>query len=357
MKMNYKELFDDLMREKYDNAPFSDDRAFIAAIKERTSIMEKKKHNIRKPAVIAVSLAAAAALTVSVGAAMNWDIAALFVNATADDRSEHSEYADKNIRQYYESGDYALRSVSADIEYEMLQSITHEIDRSFNVAGYDVHFTGYAYDGNWFELLYEVKFDKGVPSESGNRFPVAIATASDDERFESPGWITKIAGISENTIEYRSYHDIAFPEDINIRLFAIEDNEHLTAYINGMDYESDNYVDIMLTGTNNYSYNADTDAITADGAITIKNVCITPLGIVLKGAGSDENNGLDITQPLLVVFKDGTVTDITGSMGESDQTDDGMYEFKYSYYSNGILLDAREITELRIGDAVIPINQ
>ncbi len=70
--MDYKALFDDVMCRKYDTAPLSDDDEFIAKIKERASNMEKKKIRSRKPAVIAASIAAAAVLTGSVGALVNY---------------------------------------------------------------------------------------------------------------------------------------------------------------------------------------------------------------------------------------------------------------------------------------------
>ena len=65
--MEYKDLFDDVMYEKYDTTPLSDDNAFIQSVKERARNMEKKKIRFKKPAVIAASIAVAAALTVSVG--------------------------------------------------------------------------------------------------------------------------------------------------------------------------------------------------------------------------------------------------------------------------------------------------
>ena len=81
--MDYKELFDNVMYEKYDTTPLSDDSAFIHSIEERARKMEKKKLGSKKPAVIAASIAAAAALTVSAGAALNWDIASLFIGSKA----------------------------------------------------------------------------------------------------------------------------------------------------------------------------------------------------------------------------------------------------------------------------------
>lgn len=70
--MEYKALFDEVMYEKYDTSPLSDDDGFILKVKERTGNMKKTNFKFRRPAVIAASAAAAAALTVSVGAAVNY---------------------------------------------------------------------------------------------------------------------------------------------------------------------------------------------------------------------------------------------------------------------------------------------
>ena len=70
--MNYRDFFENAFDEAFEKAPFSDDEAFVNIVKERTGNMEKKKFGFRKPAVIAASIAAAAALTVSVGALVNY---------------------------------------------------------------------------------------------------------------------------------------------------------------------------------------------------------------------------------------------------------------------------------------------
>jgi len=70
--MNYRDLFDNAFSEAFENAPFSDEETFIKIVKERTKNMEKKNFKMKKPAVIAAVMAAAAVLTISVGAAVNY---------------------------------------------------------------------------------------------------------------------------------------------------------------------------------------------------------------------------------------------------------------------------------------------
>ena len=70
--MNYKELFEDTLSEICEKAPFSDDEELFGIVKERTGYMRKKKIRMKKPVVIAAAATAAAALTVSVGALVNY---------------------------------------------------------------------------------------------------------------------------------------------------------------------------------------------------------------------------------------------------------------------------------------------
>ena len=95
-----------------------------------------------------------------------------------------------------------------------------------------------------------------------------------------------------------------------------------------------------------------------DDVLDIKNINISPFGILLKGTANESMNEMTkLPAPtVIVVFDDGTVTDMAGKRGGSDPDGDGAVRYHMSYSSRGILLDAREITELRIGDTVIPVN-
>lgn len=68
----YKDIFEKALSEACDRTSFSDNDQLFSIVKERTSNMEKKKFKLKKPAVIAASIASAAALTVSVGALVNF---------------------------------------------------------------------------------------------------------------------------------------------------------------------------------------------------------------------------------------------------------------------------------------------
>ena len=355
--MDYKELCKKAFSSVRETYPCSDHETALKNVKERASKMEKKNYKFKKPIAVAASIAAAAALTVSVGAAFNWDIASLFMGRTAIEREEYAQISEKKLREYYQNEEYTVHGVSAETEYDILHSISHEIDRDFNVAGHDVHITGYAYDGHWLELLYEVKFDEGIPEADIDRFPISINFASNDSRFVEPGWTIRPTQVTENTIKYISYHNVALPENLDVRMLVVPHEDNLRAHIQGMAYETENYVDIHLSGTNEYSISKDVDYSVNDDSdvLNISNISISPFGFLMKGTRNEENYELS-DLPVLAVFNDGTVIDMELRTGGSDPASDGTVGFDWSYSSHGILLDAREITELRIGDTVIPIN-
>lgn len=343
----------------------------------------------KKGISIPLSVGLAAALTVTAGAAANWDIASLFMSVNAGEREYYSnEYfsglSEAALREYYPEGEYTVHGVSAETEYDMLQKLSREIDRDFYVAGHDVHITGYAYDGYWLELLYEVKFDEDVPDVSDGiyAFPVGIRAASYDSGYSSRSldlWETKITQITEDTVKYRSYHNVMQPDDLSIRLF-VYDNADLSEPHKewqrigeqGMAYDTENYIDIELNGINEYSYTTETDLTMNNeytvgdpghnnnirklpGVISIRRVSIAPFGVVISGTSDARLNG-GYEKPLIAVFRDGSVLDLMSHGGETYPDGSGGWEFTQSFSFRGVLLDAREIAEIRIGDFTVPIS-
>ena len=65
MIMDYRNIFESSLNEARETTQLPDDDKFIKIVKERAVNMEKKKIRSKKPAVFAVSIAAAAVLTVS----------------------------------------------------------------------------------------------------------------------------------------------------------------------------------------------------------------------------------------------------------------------------------------------------
>ncbi len=106
---DYKQIFEKALSEACEKNDFSDDEKLFGIVKERTGTMEKRTFKWKKPAVTAAALAAAAALTVSVGAVANWDLAAFFTRYFNDSATQ--ELADEGY--FYSSENYAENNVPA----------------------------------------------------------------------------------------------------------------------------------------------------------------------------------------------------------------------------------------------------
>ena len=176
--MDYKELFDNVMYEKYDTTPLSDDSAFIHSIEERARKMEKKKLRSKKPAVIAASVAAAAALTVSAGAALNWDIGAAFsgifnkavsepkdfIFIDADNAPDIQATQKEDLFQNFDRNNTKIITVentyrNYGFDYNKYGK---ELDLSFDGDGFTVNYKGIMGEGRVLYVLYDIVFDEGT---------------------------------------------------------------------------------------------------------------------------------------------------------------------------------------------------
>ena len=236
--MDYKALFDNVMYEKYDTTPLSDDEAFIQSVKERAKNMNNKKFKMKKPAVIAVSIAAAAALTVSVGAAANWDIGAAFGRIFNKAASEPKDFwfidadnaPDTQIAQKDDvlpDNDGNAKIVTVENTYRNYgfdyNKYGKELDLSFDGDGFTVNYKGIMGEGRVLYVLYDVVFDEDTdyePKEGYSEWhpvfeldtPDGLGSSFGDKLIHSEGNIYSYFGkmiafddISGNTLTIKGY--------------------------------------------------------------------------------------------------------------------------------------------------------
>lgn len=343
--MDCKKTIDDMWSEIYERH-YDDSGRICERIAENAERLAGRKAPRKRGNVFAAaaSLLTAAALTVSAGAAANWDIASMFVRQNAKARELPLTWFQREFREYYADESFSVNGASSESEYEILQSISAEVDRKFDIGGHTVHIFGYAYDGNLLDVLYEVAFDGEMP-EGTPTFSTMILSVPDD-RYDP--------GASEYDMlcdpgKYRARFDIRIPEDTGtVRLYIVDEAEREKVYAEGMGYKSENYVDITLDRNNPYSYSTNCEVRIGDG-FTVTNLSISPFLLRLEGTSVESVRA--VRTPILAVFRDGTVIDLHRSGSGACK-----HEFYSHYFTKGILLDAREIKELRIGDAVIPVS-
>lgn len=181
--MNYKDFFEDALCEAFTKAPFSDDEKMFDIVKERTRNMEKKKVKFKKPIAVIASIAAAAALTVSVGAALNWDINALFGDMFG------KKSAEQNIMPYIDT-DSPQNAQFVAVENTYRNSgfdysrYGKELDMSYDGEGYTLNLKGVMGEGRVIYLIYDIVFDDEndtLPKEGFTEWePICILDTTDD---------------------------------------------------------------------------------------------------------------------------------------------------------------------------------
>ena len=181
--MNYKDFIESALSEAYENALFSDDETLFNIVKERASNMEKKKSRSKKPAVIAASIAAAATLTVSAGAALNWDINALFGDMFG------KKSAEQNIMPYIDTDSpQNAQFVAVENTYQNsgfdYSRYGKELDMSYDCEGYTLNLKGVMGEGRVIYLIYDIVFDDvndTLPKEKFTEWePICILDTTDD---------------------------------------------------------------------------------------------------------------------------------------------------------------------------------
>ncbi len=375
--MEYKDLFDDVMYEKYDTTPLSDDNAFIQSVKERASKMEKKKIKFKKPAVIAASIAAAAALTVSVGAATNWDIVSLFVQQNKEMREENSQSYEYIAKFYPEYFEYIPEGASVDNtnskrEYEILEKITHTIENGvIDYKDWIINVTGYAYDGNRFEIAYDVTYKNGIDSYKLGEGPAFDVHLMKDNEYLFSGGSGQPVTKEGDTEKRKSYFSCK-PIALNYNTAELV----LFVYGKDIEYEEIASFDIDLTVHGELTLDLDTDIsgkYTTGKALKVEHVRISPLGVTVNTAEMPDDDAASFEPysmgganydperdvPVYITYKDGTVLD-SSSYGNSksvnaDMRDDGMIVKRVSMSARDNVIDVENIKSVQIYNEIIEL--
>ena len=178
--MDYKKIFEDTLSEICEKAPFSDDEQMFNMVIERTSNMEKKNLKFKKPIAIVASVTAAAALTVSVGAALNWDIGTafgeIFNKAVSEPKDviffDADNAPDTQITQnddVFPDNDGGAKVVNVENTYRNYgfdyNKYGKELDLSFDGDGFTVNYKGIMGEGRVLYVLYDIVFDEGTDYE------------------------------------------------------------------------------------------------------------------------------------------------------------------------------------------------
>ncbi len=376
--MDYKELFDNVMYEKYDTTPLSDDNAFIQGIKERASSMEKKKIRSKKPAVIAISIAAAAALTVSAGAALNWDIASLFQSNNSVEREKREQIVDEIDKEYnvVKNTDAVIDSADSAREYELLSEISHNVDKTVTYDNYLIHISGYSCDGSHVEVLYDLTYKNGFDE-------IKSKIEQDDHRDFNPFrlWLSDensdalTTGANGGpTIDYNDYGDnIPFSCEFNLRKPVTSEKAVLSFFDDRKNTDASPYdikdavasFEIDLTVPGMKSLDIDTninETLNKGKSVNISNITVSTFGVTAYCVIDD--NDIDIftelgQMPIYITYNNGTTVDVSGygsgAGGNTIPRDDGSFDLIVDISSGGTVIDVDNIKAVQIYDDIIEL--
>ncbi len=376
--MEYKDLFDDVMYEKYDTTPLSDDNAFIQSVKERARNMEKKKIRFKKPAVIAASIAVAAALTVSVGAATNWDIVSLFQSNNADEREKRELIVDEIDKEYnvVMNKDAVIDSTDSAGEYELLSGISHTIDKTVDYDNYLLHISGYSCDGSHVKVLYDITYKNGyeeiknkIEQDNHRDFNPFSLWLSDEN---SDALTTGASG--GPTIDYNDYGDnIPFSCKFNLRKPVTSEKAVLSFFDDRKNTDTSPYdikdavvsfeIDLTIPGMKSLDIDTDINETLNKGrSVNISKITVSSFGVTAYCVIDDNN--IDIftelgQMPIYITYNNGTTVDVSGygsgAGGNTIPRDDGSFDLIVDISSGGTVIDVDNIKEVQIYNEIIEL--
>ena len=378
--MDYKALFDDVMYRKYDTALLPDDEEFIRSIRERAGKMERKNSKMRKPAVIAASIAAAAALTVSVGAAADWDIAALFTQQSKALSERTDEWLKSDMYTFFKEDVYPYMdlinvpenagSYSADYVHdrEITERITRDMSESFEFEKFTVNMKGCLYDGLnavfFFDIEYKNIFD--ALAADPHKLPVIFYSgvrggSTDNEVLDRDGCTlscTKRMDISGivGGVDFRA------PFDVSVHSFDYAKGEYEQEYDETTgEYRPKTYTFTMeMPDIDDLIYEKEISQpieVTGYGTGTLDRIRISPTMITFDISNYD--NTLPAMTPVYVTMKDGTVLSLTWERDVSGILDDdhNVVILQCGIRCIGTVLDVNNIKSVQFYNEIIEINR
>jgi len=377
--MDYKMIADDMWNEiyekHYDDTENISDK--IIANAEKTA-NKPTKRKPKRALVIAASVAAAAALTVTVGASTNWDIASLFAQRSKDESDIIDNWLKSDAYAFYEETAYPYMnqinvpenagSYIPDYAHdrEITERITQELTQTFEFEKFTVHMNGCMYDGLnavfFFDIEYKNIFD--VLTVNPQRPPVSFYSptrggSTDGEVLERNGCTlscTERMSISEivDGVDLRDSFEVSVMSfDWDKGDFEKEYDEQTGEYkekiysftlsmpdIDDLIYEKELSVPVELTGY---------------GSGTLDRIRISPTMITFDISNYD--NTLPAQTPVYVTMNDGTVLPLIWERDVSGRLDDeeNVIIMHCGVRCVGTVLDVNNIKSIQFYNKIIEL--
>ena len=382
--MDYKMIADDMWTEIYEKHYDDTENICDKIIAKAERITDKPIRKKPKRAfVIVASIVSAAALTVSVGAACNWDFRSLLVNNYTREREIAAEaataYEAGNEVEPFMYGETVIYPKEIGIsheftakELELLDRVTIPVEKTFEADEHTLTVHGILYDGNVLGVRSTVTKNNGCFSdvvEQGNTWSVFNFTFLDENRNELPkhGGIGGTDGnaIGKNSISGTRY--TSFTTNRNVKKLIVVVGYAYTNSAGFTSYPMCGEFTVELPEVNDLSrtYNIDTDTVLgSSGRSHINNIIFSPLGVLLDYNFNLDSRYNDLQSihptfpPVFITMNDGTVIEQGASAvgNEYRINDDGSFYISWQAFQKNYLIDPFDIASVQIGDYTIALD-
>lgn len=369
--MDYRRIAENMWSDIYEKHYDATENIREKVIAKAESLAEKPviRKNKKRFAIPAV-IGAAALVTVSAGAAMNWDINSLFVNYNDVRQTSSAEYKE-TTKWYLERDMYdvdgSLLYAKTDNYDDILSKIVHPVEKLCEYDDMDIYINGYAYDGYILEMYYDV-IPKNVPLfgdiDDYSAWRHSYVVPAD----KSSGGSTLCYAVEGNTKKYMFRIFYRLPDDVNGSLYLLTPDDLMVE--TQMTYEEleSRYLDyaFMIEKPDIPEYvldfSPDLDIVLSQNTnVNIAEMHISPLSLEFGGMVSEYGNRDEIAPiPLYIEYDDGTVLDLSQWTAPVFAWGSSNYHGQPGFYrytdTNGNLLDVTHMKNIRLYDKTIEIN-
>ena len=368
------DIWSEIYEKHYDDTENICDKIISMAEKITDKPIRKKP---KRAFAIAASIVSAAALTVSVGAACNWDFLSLLINEYSGYRRDSAKWNEYNAgteqEQFMYGGTYIVPEGMQEFhemtnkELELLDKLTVDVNKSLESDDFNFSLNGLIYDGCVLRVFATVT--DNINSEIDWKKDDRVFTIEIDDMDGSID-IAGMGGCHNGDLRGINYVDWEYewsvptlPGKFDSLTFIIRKRgETVNGYT---DYSEYGRITVELPDTSGLSrtYRLDNYTTLGDyGYSHLKEVRFSPLGVYIDYDFNFDGRFKDIYSfhighpPVFVTMNDGTVIEIQGGIGHREINGDGSFDHSWQLSQKGYMIDSLDIASVQIGDCTIELD-
>ncbi len=370
--MDYKLIVEDMMNEVYKKSYNAENAAYSKVLGRAAGTRPAKRRIKRLPAA-ALSIAIMGIVTVSAGAAINWDIHSLFNNyndvrrsASAENKATTKWYLERDMYDIDGSQLYAKTENYDDI----LGKTVHPVDKLCQYDKADIYISGYAYDGYILELYYDVTSKKRssihTDEETYTQTFFYSYTETSDKSYGGNSLCYATEGKTKKCMSRLHYR---LPEEVNGSLFLLMPDDLMDETQITYEELERKYIDFAFTVEkpyiSEYVYEVSqnlTIEMSDRKYANVEYLLISPLSVEFGGRIREDQTDIMSISPtsVYIEYDDGEMLDLSSWTSSYFESAAGQFNGEPGFYkyvdTNGNILDVTHIRHIKLFDQTIEIN-